>query len=438
MSKTRSNRAAKGGRIEPPSWRSPSGELRGHEPVESARESSIGLVTDPAAVAEAQRLLAGAVDALPAGRLAEQLSEGRALRVKFGVDPTSPDIHLGHCVVLTKLRAFQDAGHTVVLIIGDFTARVGDPSGRDATRPVLSAEELEANARTYEEQAFTVLDRARTELRHNSEWLAMPSDQLFGLVRRFTVARLLEREDFTQRMQRSEPISALELLYPVLQGYDSVAVRADVELGATDQRFNLLFARDVQDSFGVAAQSILTLPILVGTDGTRKMSKTYGNYVAVTDLPEEMFGKLMSIPDSAMGDYYRLLLGEELDSARHPGEAKRELARRIVERFHGAEAATSAERRFDTVHVRGEVPEDVEEAVVEATGANGSVHLPAVLAEQFGMSRSAARRLIEQGGVRLAGRVLDGGQLDLPAAELDGQVLQVGRRRHARLRIAPR
>jgi tyrosyl-tRNA synthetase len=358
--------------------------------------------------------------------------------VKFGVDPTSPDIHLGHCVVLMKLRAFQDAGHTVVLIIGDYTARVGDPSGRDATRPVLSGEELEANARTYEEQAFTILDRGRTELRHNSEWLAMPSGELFGVVRRFTVARLLEREDFTQRMERSEPISALELLYPVLQGYDSVAVRADVELGATDQRFNLLFARDVQDSFGVPAQSILTMPILVGTDGKRKMSKTYGNSVAVTDPPEEMFGKLMSVPDAAMGDYYRLLLGEELEPARHPGEAKRELARRLVERFHGGEAAAGAERRFDTVHVRGEVPEDIEEALVEASGANGSVHLPAVLSEQFGMSRSEARRLIEQGGVRLAGRVLDGGELDLPAAELDGQVLQVGRRRLARLRIAPR
>jgi tyrosyl-tRNA synthetase len=372
---------------------------------------------------------------LPEGRLAKQLDEGRPLRVKFGVDPTSPDIHLGHCVVLMKLRAFQDAGHTVVLIVGDYTARVGDPSGRDATRPILSPDELEANARTYEEQAFTVLDRERTELRHNSEWLAMKSDELFGLIRRFTVARLLEREDFTQRMRRDEPISALELLYPVLQGYDSVAVRADVELGATDQKFNLLFARDVQSSFGVPEQSILTMPILVGTDGTRKMSKTYGNYVGVTDSPEEMFGKLMSIPDDAMEQYYRLLLARTLDPGVHPGEAKRALARALVERFHDADGAAAAEARFDQLHVRGELPDDVEEAMVQASGPNGAVHLPAVLADHFGLSRSEARRLIDQGGVRIGGNAVEAGTLDVPSAELDGQVLQVGKRRHARVRV---
>jgi tyrosyl-tRNA synthetase len=393
-------------------------------------------VTDSAVAEEARRLLDGAADALPQGRLTEQLRDGRPLRVKFGVDPTSPDIHLGHCVVLMKLRAFQDAGHTVVLIIGDHTARVGDPSGRDATRPVLSAEELEANARTYEEQAFTVLDRDRTELRHNSEWLSMESDELFEIIRRFTVARLLEREDFTRRMERQQPISALELLYPVLQGYDSVAVRADIELGATDQKFNLLFARDVQESFGVPPQSILTMPILVGTDGTRKMSKSYDNYVGVTDPPEEMFGKLMSIPDQVMGDYYRLLLGSMPDPGRQPAEAKRELARRIVERFHGADAAAAAEDRFDQVHVRGEVPDDVAEAVVQASGPNGAVHLPAVLGEHFGLSRSEARRLIDQGGVRIGGRVLEPGRFDVPAEELDGEVLQVGRRRHALVRVA--
>ena len=392
-------------------------------------------MTDPAVAERARSLLEGAVDALPEDRLAEQLAEDRPLRVKFGVDPTSPDIHLGHCVVHLKLRAFQDAGHTVVLIIGDYTARVGDPSGRDATRPVLSAEDLEANARTYEEQAFTVLDRDRTELRHNSEWLSMPSDELFELIRRFTVARLLERDDFSRRMERSEAISVLELLYPVLQGYDSVAVRSDVELGATDQRFNLLFARDVQASFEMPPQSILTMPILVGTDGTRKMSKSYGNYVGVTDPPEEMFGKLMSVPDEVMGEYYRLLLGAELDPARHPGEAKRELARRLVERFHDSAAAAAAEERFDQVHVRGELPDDLEEATIVANGPNGAVHLPAVLAEHFGVSRSEARRLIEQGGVKLGGRVLEGDRLDLPAAEVDGEVLQVGKRRHARLRV---
>jgi tyrosyl-tRNA synthetase len=387
------------------------------------------------AAAQAARLLEGAVDALPNGRLAEQLAEGRELRVKLGIDPTAPDIHLGHVVVLNKLRAFQDAGHLVVLIIGDYTARVGDPSGRSAERPVLSTEQIEANARTFQEQAFRVLDRERTEVRHNSEWLAMPSDELFDLVRRFTVARLLERDDFARRMEAAEPISALELLYPVLQGYDSVAIRADVEVGGTDQRFNLLFGRDVQAAFGQPGQSIVTMPILPGTDGVRRMSKSLGNYVGVTDAPEEMFGKVMSVPDDVMGDYYLLVLGGRLAEGRHPGDAKRELARRLVERFHDADAAAAAEERFDQLHVRHEVPEDVEEARVEASGPNGSVHLPALLAEHFGLSRSEGRRLLAQGGVRVDGQVLPAEPLDVAAAELDGRVLQVGRRRHKRVRV---
>ena len=384
------------------------------------------------APAQAMPLTADAVDVLPEGQLERQLGEGRPLRVKFGVDPTSPDIHLGHCVVLSRLRAFQDAGHTVVLIIGDLTARVGDPSGRDTTRPVLSAEEIEANARTYQEQAFMVLDRERTELRRNSEWLSMESDGLFALLRRFTVARLLEREDFGRRIESAEPISILELLYPVLQGYDSVAVRADVELGATDQTFNLLFARDVQEAYEMPAQTILTLPILVGTDGVRKMSKTYGNYVGITDPPEEMFGKLMSIPDEAMDEYYSLLLGEDLDRARHPGEAKRELARRLTDRFAGDGAGAAAEARFDQIHRRGEIPADV--PVIDApTDADGSVHLPLLIASGFGLSASEARRLIKQGGVKLDGQVVDSDALDLPGTELTGRVLQIGKRRFARI-----
>ena len=267
-------------------------------------------------------LLRGAVDVLPAGRLAEQLEAGRPLRLKLGVDPTSPDIHLGHCVVLTKLRAFQDAGHTVVLIIGDYTALVGDPSGRDATRPVLTAAEIDANALSYQEQAFKILDRDRTELRRNSEWLDMPSAALFDLVRRFTVARLLERDDFTKRMADAQPISTLELLYPVLQGYDSVAIESDVEFGGTDQKFNLLFGRDVQVAYGQSPQAIVTMPILPGTDGKLKMSKSYDNYVGVTDPPAEMFGKLMSIPDAVMGEYYLLLLGEPQPSERSPGRGQ--------------------------------------------------------------------------------------------------------------------
>jgi tyrosyl-tRNA synthetase len=387
---------------------------------------------DSPVAGDAGGLLEGAVEALPEGRLAEQLAGDRPLRVKLGIDPTAPDIHLGHVVQLTKLRQFQDAGHVVVLIIGDYTARVGDPSGRAVERPVLTDEEIDAHAQTFQEQAFTVLDRERTEVRRNGEWLSMSSDELFRLVRRFTVARLLERDEFSRRMKAEEPISILELLYPVLQGYDSVAVEADVEIGGTDQKFNLLFGRDVQESLGVAPQSILTMPILPGTDGVRRMSKSLGNYVGVTDAPEEMFGKLMSIPDDVMGEYYRLLLYEPLDGDRHPGEAKRELARRLVARFHGDDAAREAEERFDTLHVRHEVPEEVPEVRAEA-GEGGEVHVPALLAEAFGVSTSEARRLLSQGGVKVDGRALDGGRLDLPMAELDGRVLQVGRRRFARV-----
>ena len=376
-------------------------------------------------------LAAGAVEILPHGRLEEQLEQGRPLRVKLGIDPTAPDIHLGHVVVLDKLRAFQDAGHTVALIIGDFTARVGDPSGQASERPVLSAEEIEANAAAFQDQAFKVLDPGRTEVRRNSEWLDMGTDELFRLLRRFTIARLLERDDFARRMEEGRPISALELLYPVLQGYDSVAVKADVELGGTDQTFNLLFARDVQEALGEPAQSIVTMPILPGTDGVRRMSKSLGNYVGVTDPPEEMFGKLMSIPDDAMDEYRRLLLGDESGSGDDPGAAKRELARRLVERFHGADAAAAAEARFDRVHVQHLPPEDIEDMTLSS---DGEVHVPALLGDAFGLSRSEARRLIEGGGVRIGERVLEPGELDLPAAELDGEVLRVGKRRFKRLR----
>jgi tyrosyl-tRNA synthetase len=393
-------------------------------------------VTDSAAATQARHLLEGAAEALPEGRLAEQLEGEGALRVKLGIDPTAPDIHLGHVVVLDKLRAFQDAGHVIVLIIGDYTARVGDPSGRAAERPVLTPEQIATNAQTFQDQAFKVLDPDRTEVRRNSEWLSMGSDELFRLVRRFTVARLLEREEFNRRMQAAEPISILELLYPVLQGYDSVAVEADVEVGGTDQKFNLLFGRDVQEAFGQPPQSILTMPILPGTEGVRRMSKSLGNYVGVTDAPEEMFGKLMSVPDTAMGEYYGLLLGARPEAGRHPAEAKRELARRLVERFHGADAAAAAEERFDQLHVRREVPDEVAEAVVRGSGPNGSVHVPELLADQFDLSRSEARRLIDQGGVRIGGKVLEAGRLDIPASELDGEVLQVGKRRHRRLRVA--
>ena len=380
-------------------------------------------------------LTRNAVDVLPEGALAEQLENGRPLRVKLGIDPTTADIHLGHTVVLAKLRAFQDAGHQVVLIIGDFTARVGDPSGRSKQRPVLSDEEIAANAETYQRQAFKVLDPERTEVRFNSEWLRMQPEELLGLLGHTTVARLLERDDFQKRMQAGSPISALELLYPLLQGYDSVAVGADVEVGGTDQKFNLLFGRDVQSAYGQKPQSILTMPILPGTDGEQKMSKSLGNYVGITDPPEEMFGRVMRIPDQLLPTYFRLVLGDEPPAESAPNEAKRELARRIVERYHDAAAAEAAEEHFERLFVRHEAPEDVPEAEIQA---NGEVHLPALLGELFGLSRSEGRRLLAQGGVKLDGEVLDGGELDLPPDMLDGKVLQVGKRRHRRLRMARR
>ncbi len=379
---------------------------------------------------EAGPLTLGAVDVLPAGGLEERLAEDRPLRVKLGIDPTAPDIHLGHVVVLEKLRQFQAAGHTAVLIIGDYTARVGDPSGRSSLRPELSDAEIDANARTFQDQAFKVLDRDRTEVRFNSEWLDMPSGELFQLARRFTVARLLERDDFTKRMAAAEAISLLELLYPVLQGYDSVAVDADLELGGTDQKFNLLFARDVQTSFGRRPQLVLTVPILPGTDGTKKMSKSLGNQIGVTEPAPEIFGKLMSIPDSALAEYWRLLLGEELSPERPPMEAKRELARRLCDRFAGPGSGEEAEARFDQVHVRRAIPDDVPS---HPLGDENPVHLPALLREAFGISGSEARRMLEQGAVRIDGAPLDGGSLDVPAGDLAGRVIQLGKRRFVKL-----
>ena len=383
-------------------------------------------------------LTRNAVDVLPEGRLREQLESGKPLRVKLGIDPTTADIHLGHTVVLEKLAEFQRAGNQVVLIVGDFTARVGDPSGRSATRPVPSTEEIEANAATYQEQAFKILDRERTEVRRNSEWLRMEPEALLGLLAQTTVARLLERDDFQKRMAAGQPIAALELLYPLLQGYDSVAVEADLELGGTDQKFNLLFGRDVQTAYGQAPQSIMTLPILVGTDGERKMSKSLGNYVGVTDEPEEMFGRLMSIPDAAMDEYYRLLLGDERPQG-PPNEAKRELARRIVDRFHGEGAGAGAEEHFNRVFVERAAPAELPEVDLGEyrAGGTGLVPLPRLLAGAFGVSSSEGRRLIQQGGVKLDGEPVPAEPLDLEIATLDGRVLQVGKRRFCRLRATP-
>ena len=383
---------------------------------------------------EAARFLTRtAVDALPEGQLERQLAQDRPLRVKLGVDPTTPDIHLGHTVVLRKLREFQDLGHQVVLIIGDYTARVGDPSGRSTIRPFVDPAEIDRNAETYEEQAFKVLDRSRTEVRHNGEWLDMPMEELFRLARTSTVAQLLERDDFAKRYAAGEPISILELLYPLMQGYDSVMVRSDVELGATDQKFNVLLAREIQKAYGVEPQSILTMPILPGIDGVQKMSKSLGNYVGVEDPPEEVYGKLMSVPDEVMPVYYSLLLDTPLDPSIAPRDAKRAMARELTARLHGEAAAAAAEERFDTVHVRRELPGQIDDF---SFGANGeeAVHLPALLADAFGISRSEGRRMLAQEGVKLDGEILDDSALDVPAERLDGAVIQLGRRRFKRLR----
>jgi tyrosyl-tRNA synthetase len=385
----------------------------------------------PEVAIPAEELARDAVDSLPAGELARMLTLGRPLRVKLGIDPTAPDIHLGHTVVLTKLRAFQDAGHTVVLIIGDYTARVGDPSGRSSTRPQLSDAQIDANARTFQEQAFKVLDPDRVEVRHNSEWLDMRMPDLFALLRTTTVGALLERDDFARRRAAQAPISMLELLYPLMQGYDSVAVRSDVELGGTDQKFNLLLGRDIQRAYGIPEQAIMTMPILVGTDGQRKMSKSLGNQIGVTDPPAEIYGKTLSVKDTALGQYYRLLLGRPPPEELGPRDAKRLLARELVTRFHSADAAARAEAEFDRVlGGRGGEPDEIEEAGFPVDGP--TVHLPRVIADAFGESRSEARRLIAQGGVALDGVVLD--ELDLDPARLDGHVLRVGRRRFRRLR----
>jgi tyrosyl-tRNA synthetase len=387
----------------------------------------------PSDPAEAAAWLArNAVDCLPEGELARRLALDRPLRIKLGIDPTAPDIHLGFTVVLQKLREFQDLGHIVVLIVGDYTARVGDPSGRSSTRPVLAAEQIEANAQTFQDQALTVLDAERLEVRFNSEWLAMPMEQLFALTRTVTVAQLLERDDFSKRFSAREPISVLELLYPLLQGYDSVAVRADVELGGTDQKFNLLLGRDIQRHFGQPEQVILTMPLLTGTDGVRKMSKSFDNYVGVTEPPAQMYGKTMSIPDESLQLWYDLLLGEEPAGDLAPRDAKRALARGLVARFHGAGAAEAAEEAFDRQFVRHEQPEDVPEIAWPRTE---TVHLPALLAEAFGISSSEARRMIGQGGVKLDAQPVGDGALDVDAAAIDGKVLQLGKRRFVSVKL---
>jgi len=393
------------------------------------------------------RLLAGAAEVIPPNGLEEKLAAGRPLRVKLGIDPSRPDLHLGHAVVLRKLRHFQDAGHLAVLIIGDFTGRVGDPSGQSETRPFLSEEEIEANARTYLEQAGKVLDMGAAEIHRNSEWLAkLDMAAVLTLASSYTVARMLERDDFHRRYREGKPISVVEFLYPLMQAMDSVSIRADVELGGTDQTFNLLVGREIQRAYGQEPQVVLTTPLLEGTDGERKMSKSFDNYVGLTDPPEEMFGKLMRIPDHLIAKY--LLLCADLDpeevakiekgladGTHRPVEQKRRLAREVVDLYHGSGAGVEAEARFDLVHKEHEIPEDVVEAPIpESVVRDGRVWLPRLLAV-LGLvaSNAEGRRRIEQGGVRIAGQPVKDPDSEVPVDSLRGRVLQIGRRKFVRL-----
>jgi tyrosyl-tRNA synthetase len=384
---------------------------------------------------DAAFLTRNAATAQPAGALEQRLEaaakEGRQLRVKLGIDPTAPDVHLGHVVVLQKLREFQDLGHRVVLIVGDYTARVGDPSGRSATRPVLSPEEIDHNARTYQDQALRVLrhEPELLEVRRNGEWLDMSMDAFLTLARIPKVAQLLERDDFSKRYAGGKPISLLEFVYPLLQGYDSVAIDADVELGGTDQTFNLLFGRDVQRAEGKPEQTVLTMPLLVGTDGAQKMSKSLGNHIGITEPPGEIFGRTMRIPDELI-DPWADLLGMDLSAAdgQGPRERKRALARALCDRFAGEGEGDKAQDAFDRLFKDHAIPDDV-----PLHGVTGSVHLPALLADAFGVSRSEGRRSLTQGGVRVNGETWPAERLDVEAEELRDAVLQLGKRRFVRL-----
>ncbi|MBI4371738.1 MAG: tyrosine--tRNA ligase [Elusimicrobia bacterium] len=373
----------------------------------------------------------GCVSLVSEDELARKLSSGRTLRVKLGVDPTSADLHLGHSVVLTKLRQFQDLGHTAVLIIGDFTAMVGDPSGRDATRPTLTAAQVAENAKTYQAQAFKILDRAKTELRFNSEWLApMMREGLLEILKRHTVQQLLSREDFKARVAQNSPLTLLEILYPLLQGYDSVAIKADVELGGNDQLLNLLMGRRMQQDAGQEQQVALTLPLLVGLDGEKKMSKSYGNAIALNDAPNEMFGKTMKVSDALMMQYYELLTDKDLNAmkAEHPMKAKKVLARSLVARFHDDKAADEARAYFESTFSKKELPTELR---VEKM-ASGLSLSEIVLRAGGVKSRGEARRLIAQGGVKIDGAKA---AADEPVSSPASFVLQTGKHQFVRVEL---
>ena len=389
----------------------------------------------------------GAAQIVPEAALLEKLKRGKPLNIKLGVDPTAPDIHLGHAVPLRKLRQFQDLGHHVTLIIGDGTALIGDPSGRNSTRPQLTSDQIKVNAQTYVDQAFKILDPEKTTLRYNSEWiLALNMESLLKLTAQFTVARILERDDFHNRYANSLPISLHEFLYPVMQAYDSVVIEADVELGGTDQLFNLLAGRELMEKMGMEPQVCLTLPLLEGTDGVKKMSKSYGNYEGLTDEPSDMFGKIMSIPDELMVKYYRLASTapvDEIDKIEaglaadelHPNKVKRALARNIVAAYYDEGAATAAEEQFDLVFKRHDVPDDVPEFAADLTPNEDGLVYVAKLLHDAGMAQSVgeARRLIDGGGVKVNGEPLAPKSYNVEPALLEHAVIQVGKRKFVKL-----
>ena len=389
----------------------------------------------------------GVFEIKPEELLIKKLKRDEPLNIKLGVDPTAPDIHIGHAVPLRKLRAFQDLGHHVTLIIGDGTALIGDPSGRNSTRPQLTSKQVAANAQTYVNQAFKILDPEKTTLRHNSEWLlSMGLEDILKVTGLFTVARILERDDFSKRYNGNLPIGVHEVLYPIMQAYDSVMIKADVELGGTDQLFNLMAGRELMEKMGMEPQVSLTLPLLEGTDGVRKMSKSYGNYVGLTDEPADMFGKVMSIPDEIMVKYFRLastLSVDEIDSIEaglaagelHPNKVKRQLAANIVAAYHGEEAAGAAEADFDRVFKNHDVPKDIPEFAADLTpNDEGKVYLAKLIADA-GLAKSAgeARRLIDGGGVKVNGAAIPAKEYNVDPSMLAGAVLQVGKRKFVRL-----
>lgn len=399
-------------------------------------------------VEEQLHTIASGVDRIvPEAALAEKLKRGKPLNIKLGVDPTAPDIHLGHAVPLRKLRQFQDFGHGVTLIIGDGTALIGDPSGRNSTRPQLTPEQVSANAQTYVDQAFKILDPEKTTLRYNSEWLLkLDMEALLVLTSKFTVARILERDDFHKRYTGNQPISIHEFLYPIMQAYDSVVIEADVELGGSDQLFNLLAGRELMEKMGMEPQVCLTLPLLEGTDGVQKMSKSYGNYIGLTDEAGDMFGKVMSIPDELMVKYYRLAStysvtevdgieqGLEADEL-HPNKVKRALARNIVAAYYDEQAAHAAEEDFDRLFKQHAAPDAIDEYAADLTpNDEGLVYVAKVIADA-GLAGSAgeARRLIDGGGVKIDGTPLAAKAYNVDPVKLKGAVLQVGKRRFVRL-----